>query len=910
MSSEAADGLPGQEVVEAVHDELTDPSNDRLVEELEGAILRQVDERCKRQINAGRYDATASLSELFAWFRREHLQSDSALVQDVLTADSLSARLSEHGRDRIGRIVFEQLVESLERSEELLYVYDRQRVRSHVAEMARYFALIRQRIDEDTDFEFAPNLVKMVKMDVIDREQPILEGDGAANFNETLRSVLKRVSGESPAHEFETTLGASWSDAVKDTASVFQEFFVEGLPEEFDSLAAYQKRAIVELYGHAMTEGELDEDLAHVITAGTGGGKTEAFLFPVLMYCHTAWKAGLTGNRAILTYPRRDLCDNQFDRLFGYVYELNSILDRAEASFEEAPISVSIQHGGRRNVSLSCPACGGELTPPETEEGGHEDGPFSCPDGHRYEWATTQRDAAATIVVTTQNSLHLRMMDRHGRTAFWEQDHPTKFLVLDEVHVYSEQAGMHVSNVTRRFKRGVRELSPAQRPSLVASSATLHEAEDFTKRIFGADEATRIHPKPDEKDTIGSEYMIFVKATEPRDVAIPIGDSVFRPQDSWDDVERTTASNLSCMIQIAFAFWHTARKERGGLESNRSDKDRILGFVDSIDSVSRLGSSIEDAEQERTLFSLRQPDAFLQGERKNPDCPTERFREGTDDAYEEEAVCETLPPNKHLNVCPVYEAGECWWTMRDIFELKPMRMAIHKSGKRQRPSSPKHPGDEWDQMIATSALEVGFDDSRIIGTFQYRAPMSVPGFLQRKGRGGRDADDRPVTVVVLGSTSTDSYYFHHSDYLSDPRNEHRKIPLDETNRFVRTEHMVAAIFDYFNLNPAVDAQRLYEGDWNRGETGPQVPELQHELEKRREDLGNWLETAFDADSTETDRVLEAMTDYVDSLTEPVAPGIDDTPFWKLFREAVDEAGTSGSYGKLDDLTERLRGEVE
>ncbi|TKX51949.1 hypothetical protein EXE42_17475, partial [Halorubrum sp. SP3] len=103
--------------------------------------------------------------------------------------------------------------------------------------------------------------------------------------------------------------------------------------------------------------------------------------------------------------------------------------------------------------------------------------------------------------------------------------------------------------------------------------------------------------------------------------------------------------------------------------------------------------------------------------------------------------------------------------------------------------------DEWDMMVTTSALEVGFDHPSIIGTFQYRAPMNIPGFVQRKGRGGRDPGDQPISVVVLGTFPEDSFYFHHEELLSNPSDEYLKISLDEDNEFVRTQHVVSAIFD-------------------------------------------------------------------------------------------------------------------
>ena len=911
---------PGTDQIEVIWTELVE-EHERLYERLRSETLRYIDEDCKRQINSGEYDATVDLVDVFEWFQHKHLQDNSEFVSEVLESDAVFLETLEYDRKQLGRLAFERIVEELESDDELLYVYDRQRVRSRVAELARYFALVRQRLDTDewTDFGFAPNLVKMVKMDILDREQPIMDPERASKFGPTLRRINRLTSGDGvePASELDETLGEEWRDAVSETVEFMGEFFENGLPDAFNCLATYQADSFVELYVNAVTEslGDEEPNNAHVITASTGGGKTEAFLFPTLAYCHTAWQADIPGNKAVLTYPRQDLCNNQFERLFEYGFEMNSLIGREHAGFDEAPITIGLQHGDRTDVEPECPFCDDGRT--SLENTGFSNGEyFVCeryPDDHRIEWATTNREQSADIIVTTQSSLHIRLMDRYGKEAFWSDSYPTKFLVLDEVHVYTEQSGMHVSNVVRRFKRALKHRNNQQTPSLVASSATIHEAQNFTARMFNVDEdhVRLIKPAEDEKETTGSEYMIFVKATEPRDVEIPVGESVFKPREEWgDDIERTTASNLSCMIQVAFAFHHTVRKEQAGDRPGlKVNKDRILGFVDSIDSVGRLGSDIQDAESNRRLFELRRPDALLRGDGTNPDCPTERFRNGVDQELDERAVCQHVVPNPHLNECSVYDAGECWWTMRNRqLDLEPVKMSIHKSGTRQYPPGSDQrgePGDDWDQLIATSALEVGFDHPSIIGTFQYRAPMSVPGFLQRKGRGGRDSDDKPVTVAVLGSTSTDSFYFHHSEYLSRPRDEHLEIPLDENNQFVRTEHMTAAIFDYFNVNDRSDAQRIYRGTGS-GRIGPDVEYLQRELERKRNNIREWLKTGFGEDEETAENVIEKLEGYLETLEEPLFPGEDDRPFWKAFSMAVSDAETSGKSPHIDQLARELR----
>lgn len=913
MSSQSQTEIPGANQLEILWGELTE-EHETLHERVRAQTQREIDERCKKELNAGNYDAAVALTDVFEWFQEEHLADDSAFVTEVLESDAVFMETLDYSREQLGLQVFELLIEELNDRDELIYVSDRQRVRSRVAELARYFALVRQRINEDslTDYGFAPNLVKMVKIDIIDRNQPILDPDRTPGFGRTLRQVNRRISGDGvePATELDETLGDSWREVVKETVEVMGEFFEDGLPDDFETLAQYQTDAFVDLYIDAVTDSADQPERSQVITASTGGGKTEAFLFPTLAYCYTAWRAGISGNKAVLTYPRQDLCNNQFERLVDYVFTINEQVNEVHASSQGAPISVGIQHGARGSIEIECPFCDDGETKMEPD---NDDGHFVCTrhDDHQLDWATTDRATPADIIITTQDSLHVRLMDRYGNEAFWQSPYPTKFLVLDEVHVYTEQSGMHVSNVVRRFKQGLRYQKSRQTPMLVASSATIHNATDFTKRIFDTDEAEHIHPAEEDTETLGSEYMLFVKATEPRDVAIPIGDSIFKPRDQWANLERTTASNLSCMIQIAFAFYHTMRKEAAGSRPGLDvDKDRILGFVDSIDSVGRLGSNVEDAEGERELFRLRRPDAFLDGEGTNPDCPSAKFREGADPELGEieSAICEQVTPNPYLNACSVYADGECWWTMRDAMDLQPMDMAIHKSGKRQRPTDPRDPGDDWDQLIATSALEVGFDHPSIIGTFQYRAPMSVPSFLQRKGRGGRDGEDKPVTVVVLGSTSTDSFYFHHSENLSNPRDEHLEVPLDEKNQFVRAEHMTAAIFDYFSVHDTVDSTRVYRG-WNSNYEGPDFDYLVQELTRRRDDLREWLVSAFDADESTVEQVLNELDEYAELLDEPLAPGQDDTAFWKAFSRAVSEAKATGSSAHIDELASELREDI-
>lgn len=389
----------------------------------------------------------------------------------------------------------------------------------------------------------------------------------------------------------------------------------------------------------------------------------------------------------------------------------------------------------------------------------------------------------ADIIITTPDSLHRRLMDREGKNNIWNKQILPKYIVFDEAHIYTGQSGMHVANLVRRLRHKIRH-SGGSEPIFIASSATIGKSKEFCCKLFSTDDANIICPEETELEEIGREYIVFVKATHPRKILLN-PDAAQEEQTSY-----TIATNLSAMIQTAFCFFHTMMKT--------SEKNRVIGFVDSIDIIKRLGEKLCDAEQKRRLYQLRTPDARLETSR-NPQCP--------------HLECRSLPPNPYINRCQTYVDGECWWVMQETDD-RPMNIQIHKSGTTQDCAGRPSDSDEWDMMITTSSLEVGFDHPSIIGTFQYMAPMNIPGFIQRIGRGGRSPADMPIAVVVLGSRPIDCFYFHHTSILTNPNDSKLEIPLDPENRYIKAMHITSFTYDYISTRYAIDVldQVYYQVD--------------------------------------------------------------------------------------------------
>lgn len=100
-------------------------------------------------------------------------------------------------------------------------------------------------------------------------------------------------------------------------------------------------------------------------------------------------------------------------------------------------------------------------------------------------------------------------------------------------------------------------------------------------------------------------------------------------------------------------------------------------------------------------------------------------------------------------------------------------------------------------VIATSTLEVGFNDSSVGAVIQHKTPRSMASFLQRKGRAGRSRRMRPWMVVVASAYGRDRWAFQHAENLFDPELKNIDIPLD--NYYVRKIQATFALMDWFSL---------------------------------------------------------------------------------------------------------------
>ncbi len=253
-----------------------------------------------------------------------------------------------------------------------------------------------------------------------------------------------------------------------ETSSTLAELVAEGVAP--DSLArlnwAFGTRT---LYGHqerafrAVAAGR-----NVVVTTGTGSGKTESFLLPVLTEVLRARANGVTGTKAILLYPMNALANDQLQRM------------RKLVAGSGVPLTFALYTGESEEVAatLGEPLAGHELT-------------------RREDIRRTPPD----VILTNYKQLEFLLVRRADRTLFSDA---LRCLVLDELHSYRGALATELACLIRRLKARCGVGRHAVR--CIGTSATVSQDAGGDEAL--AKFATTLFDAPFEaQDIIGERYV-------------------------------------------------------------------------------------------------------------------------------------------------------------------------------------------------------------------------------------------------------------------------------------------------------------------------------------------------------------------------------------------------------------------
>lgn len=288
-------------------------------------------------------------------------------------------------------------------------------------------------------------------------------------LDETRKTPLRKGPFVSLSRPFKQ--GATVADLVADGVCHPQMQAVVPYPE----LRAHQEQAIRAIHAGHTT----------LVSTGTGSGKTEAFLYPIISRCLDLQDAGAPpGVVAVIVYPMNALAEDQLERLRGLLagrgIPFGMYVGKTPA--EEAGVRGERLPAGTTNVAyherLNQIRVRGQpitLLPPE----------------ERASRAAMRRDGGQPRILLT-NVKQLELLLTRGKDVGIFAGAPLEFLVFDEAHTFRGAQGAETACLIRRLRTFCGKQAHEVRH--VATSATIADSEggeepakDFARRFFGVD---------------------------------------------------------------------------------------------------------------------------------------------------------------------------------------------------------------------------------------------------------------------------------------------------------------------------------------------------------------------------------------------------------------------------------------
>ena len=251
---------------------------------------------------------------------------------------------------------------------------------------------------------------------------------------------------------------------------VFHPELAERIP--FERVYAHQERAI-----RGINDGR-----PTLVSTGTGSGKTEAFLYPIISRClELRDREAPAGITAVLVYPMNALAQDQLERIRGLLagtqIPFGLYIGKTPEAVADAEGRRLPDGAGRREYERAL-----EQSDPETTV---------FPAEERISREEMRREGQQPRILLT-NVKQLELLLTRQRDVELFDAARLEYLVLDEAHTFRGAMGGETACLTRRL-RAYCDRTPDE-TVCIATSATIadpdegeEDAQEFMSRLFGVE---------------------------------------------------------------------------------------------------------------------------------------------------------------------------------------------------------------------------------------------------------------------------------------------------------------------------------------------------------------------------------------------------------------------------------------
>lgn len=535
-----------------------------------------------------------------------------------------------------------------------------------------------------------------------------------------------------------------------------------GLDDGEGRLRLFQEDSLFFITERMLKSREIQEKQL-LLSMPTGGGKTEAFMIPIIASIYGKKKIETNPRiKSIIIYPTNALANDQAMRFVELINSVNRQLISNGVPLERL-LSIGILSGdtprnsgnlAKESLIKICPDCG-------KTEWYREENHLVCQNcGSSLNYCRLTRESIMNnppdILITNPDEINACLHNPARAKIFYSK---IDSVVFDEVHVYQGIFGCHVAHLLRRME----EIS-RNKPLYIGMSATIKNAKELAALLFN-------------EPLSGIKY---------------INDN----NHDYTNIDKPVKQRLHVMLKPAII------KKRGDVTKyvRSMSVAGIVGlFVAHLITDSHFKKSIiftnyrAEADDLTTYLSQREKlDVKLMLNRIMQ-------KKATNQPLQQEEIEICLFMYKWMDgikraVGAVASQATIGWN-RGGLEKETRIRSIHSFSRNNLLSDgyDKYP---IDLMIATKSLEVGIDIGDVTTVINASAPFTANEYVQRIGRGGRKNDSLAVTVINP-ENAIDAYFTKHfSEYVDAKNDIYEEAPIILNNDIIIKRHLYARVLDY------------------------------------------------------------------------------------------------------------------